>query len=108
MSKRNRVRVNGSRVREPKSGTAIEHSNAAALDPIRDAIEAERGRLMNAETILHCTVLAMNERDCDDPDGPYFQNIVDVARDLVRQSINGLDSVHLYPSGIMASPDEGP
>jgi hypothetical protein len=108
MSKRHRANVDSIQLRKATSDTAIEQANAAALNPITDAIEAERGRLMNAEAILHCTVLAMNEHDCADPDGPYFQNIVDVARDLVRQSINGLDSVRLYRSGITTPPDERP
>jgi hypothetical protein len=95
VSKRHRASVNRSPVQKTNTGIVLEQSNTAALDPIRGAIEAERARLMNAETILHCTVLAMNESDCANPDGPYFQNIVDVARDLVRQSINGLDSVCL-------------
>lgn len=98
MPKRHRASANSSRISKTDAGVDIEDRNAATRNPIGDAIEAERGRLMNAETILHCTVLAMNERDCADPDGPYFQNIIDVARDLVRQSINGLDSVRLYPS----------
>jgi hypothetical protein len=62
-----------------------------------DAIEVERGRLMDAETILHCVVLAMNEHECE-PDEPYFQNAVDVARGLLRRSIDGLDSVRLQSS----------
>lgn len=68
-----------------------------ASEAMTEVIEVERGRLMDAETILHCVVLAMNEHECE-PDEPYFQNAVDVARGLLRRSIDGLDSVRLQSS----------
>jgi len=86
--------------RLPKASKKASHRHQAAANGrkgIVDAIETERSRLMDAETILHCVVLAMNEHDHSDPDGPYFQNIVDVARGLVRRSIDQLDSVRLDP-----------
>ena len=62
---------------------------------LRESIEAERGRLMTAEALLHCIVIAMDDDDCQRSDGPHYQSVIDVARDLINQSINQLDSINL-------------
>jgi hypothetical protein len=67
-------------------------------DPVKAvtaALEAERGRLMNAEALLHCVVLAMNETDPSDGQGPYYQGVLGIACDLLSQAINQLDSVRM-------------
>lgn len=63
---------------------------------IHDAIEDERSRLMTAEALLHCVVMAMNDDD-GDVHGPNYPTLVALARDLVRQSIDQLDSMRLRP-----------
>lgn len=78
--------------------TESDQTNApTARGAVEDAIEDERARLMDAETILHCVVIAMNETDPSDTHGPYYQNVIEVARDLVVESINRLDSVRMRP-----------
>jgi hypothetical protein len=78
-----------SRNRPPRN-----HVAAATLD---DAIEAERARLMRAEAVLHCVVIAMDESDADNTQSPHYPSVVGLARDLVAQTINELDSLRLAP-----------
>ena len=69
------------------------------VDPaLLETIEVERTRLMKAESLLHCAILAMDDDDgLDNGDRPYYQTIIDVARDLVNQTLEQLDSVNLAP-----------
>ena len=63
-----------------------------------ETIEVERTRLMKAESLLHCATRAMDDDyELDNGDRPYYQTIIDVARDLVNQTLEQLDSVNLAP-----------
>lgn len=69
-------------------------------EAIEDAIEEERSRLMRAETILQCVLVAMNDNDGfgdddRDVDGPHYPTMIELARDLLNLSIRRLDSVNL-------------
>ncbi len=67
--------------------------SAGALEEI---IEEERARLMKARSILGCVMLAMEGND----EGPCeldFPDIIELARSLINESINRLDSVNLRP-----------
>lgn len=64
---------------------------------LKEAIEAERSRLMTADAILHGVIIAMDADDTQDPDSPDYQTLVALARDLVKQAIDQLDSVRLRP-----------
>jgi hypothetical protein len=61
---------------------------------LHDAIEAERGNLSTAESVLGCLAIAM-EYETDSVNGPYYPDVAELARELVRKSINGLDSLVL-------------
>jgi hypothetical protein len=61
---------------------------------LHDAIETERGNLSKAESLLGCLAIAM-EYETDSVKGPYYPDVAQLARELVRQSINGLDSLVL-------------
>ena len=61
---------------------------------LHEAIEIERGNLSKAESVLGCLVIAM-EYEADSVDGPYYPDVAQLAREMVRQSINGLDSLTL-------------
>jgi hypothetical protein len=80
---------------EPRA--AIESGSLTATQALKDIIEEERTRLMTAESVLECAMLAMDETDHDQAQGPYYQNVIGVARDLILQSIDRLDSVRLGP-----------
>jgi hypothetical protein len=75
----------------------VQSSSLAAVQVLKDLIEEERTRLMTAESVLECAMLAMDETDHDQAQGPYYQNVIGVARDLILQSIDRLDSVRLGP-----------
>jgi hypothetical protein len=64
-------------------------------DGLHEAIEAERSNLAKAESLLACLTIAMEYGDSDCARGPYYPDVAELARDLVRQSINGLDSLTL-------------
>lgn len=112
-TKKSTSRVRPSRNRDASSISADRAPGATVLkeEPeLIEAIEEERHRLMKAEAVLNCVLLAMNdEQECIDEDGceeddecieghrPHYPSVLDVARDLVNQSINQLDSVRLRP-----------
>lgn len=61
-------------------------------DALHEVIENERGNLSKAESVLGCLAISM-EYEGDPIDRPYYPDVAQLARDLVRQSINGLDSL---------------
>ena len=80
--------------RKQKTGST-EHVYGVSLpESLHEAIETERGNLSKAESLLGCLVISMEyETDC--VTAPYYPDVAQIARDLVRQSINGLDSLAL-------------
>jgi hypothetical protein len=75
---------------------------------LHEAIEEERGNLSKAESVLGCLAIAM-EYEADSVDGPHYPDVAELARELVRKSINGLDSLvlqqRLLRNKIKESPD---
>jgi hypothetical protein len=61
---------------------------------LHEAIETERSNLSKAESVLGCLAISM-EYDADSANKPYYPDVAQLARELVRQSINGLDSLVL-------------
>ena len=80
------------RIRSNAAGEAYGVPLPAAL---HEAIEAERDNLARAESLLGCLVIAM-ECEPDSVTAPYYPDVAQMARELVRQSINGLDSLALH------------
>ncbi|PZN31554.1 MAG: hypothetical protein DIU71_09640 [Proteobacteria bacterium] len=64
------------------------------LAALEDVIEDERLRLMKAHSILSCATIAMEEGHLDER-GPYYPAIIDLARDLIDETLRRLDSVKL-------------
>jgi len=58
-----------------------------------EAIEAERDRLSQADSVLGCLIVAMEHPE--EADSPYYPDVVRHARALVKQCLQGLDSVAL-------------
>src|SRR5262245_35451043 len=77
------------RRRSPKSAPATRTEPAA--EPLQDAIEVERGRLYEAETLLLCTLVAMENDDAERTDTPYFPVLIEMARTLVCTALRRLD-----------------
>lgn len=93
---------NGSRRRAKGGGAHGRRAKEAAApvygvpvpEGLHEAIEAERGNLAKAESVLGCLAASM-ECETDPVTGPYYPDVAEVARELVRQSINRLDSLVL-------------
>jgi hypothetical protein len=83
-------------VREPPRAPYRKHDAAGRLEgPLLDAIERERARLMQADSLLGSVAIAMKYADEESVRGPSFPSLVEMARGLVNDAINGLDSVNL-------------
>jgi hypothetical protein len=87
----------------------VEHVYGVPVpEGLHEAIETERGNLSKAESVLGCLAISM-EYETDSANGPYYPDVAQVARELVRQSIDGLDSLvlqkRLLRNKIKESPD---
>lgn len=65
------------------------------LDAHHEAIEAERGRLMRAEAVLGSVAFTLRHAEWRSEDGTDYANVIDVARDIVLQSLTGLEPINL-------------
>jgi hypothetical protein len=61
---------------------------------LHEAIETERQNLSKADSVLRCLVISM-QHEPDVANGPYYPDVAEIARDLVRQAVNRLDSLTL-------------
>jgi hypothetical protein len=61
---------------------------------LHEAIETERDNLSKAESLLGCLAISL-EYEADSVNKPYYPDVAQLARALVKQSINGLDSLVL-------------
>jgi hypothetical protein len=83
------------RPRDHRMAGSAEHVYGVPVpEGLHEAIEIERGNLSRAESVLGCLAISM-EYGTDAADGPYYPDVAQLARELVRQSINGLDSLVL-------------
>jgi hypothetical protein len=62
---------------------------------LHDAIENERCNLSRAEALLGCVADSIEYGDKDLTTTPDYTEVVKLARELVRASINKLDSLYL-------------
>ncbi len=88
---------------------SVQHAYGVPVpEGLHEAIETERDNLSKAESVLGCLAIAM-EYETDSINGPYYPDVAQLARELVRQSINGLDSLvlqqRLLRNKIKESPD---
>ncbi len=59
-------------------------------ESLHEAIELERDNLSKVEALLACIVASM-ECQSNPLSGPHYPDVVQIARELVERSINGLD-----------------
>jgi hypothetical protein len=74
-------------------GPSDEH-RGVAVQALTRAIDQERDNLSKADSVLGCLVIAM-EYGTDSVGAPYYPDVAQIARDLVQQSLRGLDAVNL-------------
>ena len=93
-----RPAVKDRRSNDPRSSVpgapAAPPYGVATPEGLAEAIEAERANLAKAEAILGCLVIALEYADAE-ASAPCYPDVVRLARDVVRQSINGLDPLAL-------------
>lgn len=88
-------RARRSRIEGGAKSRLVEHAYGVPVpEGLHEAIEIERGNLSKAESVLGCLTISL-EHEADTVDKPYYPDVAQLARDLVRQSINGLDSLTL-------------
>ena len=93
--------------RRAKAQSAEHVYGVPVPEGLHDAIETERGNLSRAESVLGCLAIAM-EYETDSVNGPHYPDVAELARELVRQSINGLDSLVLQQRLLRNKIKEGP
>jgi hypothetical protein len=64
------------------------------LNLLFKAIEAERGNLSRADSLLGCLIIAMEYGETMQK-GPYYPDVAQIAHEMVRKSISALDPVNL-------------
>jgi hypothetical protein len=63
------------------------------FETLRDHIEIQRSRLMDAEAVLDCMLRSIDDDVCLDAPGPSYPSVVRIVRDLIHSAIDQLDSV---------------
>ena len=96
------------KARRAKAQSAEHVYGVPVPEGLHDAIETERGNLCKAESVLGCLAIAM-EYETNSANGPHYPDVAELARELVRQSINSLDSLvlqqRLLRNKVKESPD---
>lgn len=81
----------------PPGPNGSEDAHASPPVSLEQAIEVERGRLSNAQSILGCLHAALlNAEERNRPE-PGCADVVAIALKLVREAVHRLDYVHLRP-----------
>jgi hypothetical protein len=75
---------------------AVKNVAVATAQDLLEVVEAERTRLMQAESLLQCLTVALDAEE-GETHSPYYPNVIELARDLLTQSIGQLDSLRLRP-----------
>jgi hypothetical protein len=78
---------------EPDEGRGP--SPDSVSDPARKAIDIERTRLMKADAVLGSVAFSLTYAEWRCENGTDYANVVEVTREIVRESIRRLDPVSL-------------
>lgn len=77
------------RIRRTRDASAARRAVPASAN----LMDSERERLMRAESILGCIAFALMYSDWREEEGTDYATAVEVARELVRQSIGALEQL---------------
>jgi len=92
----------------PKAARAKSAPCHVIPEPVEDLIEEERERLMRAHSVLDCILMAMGDDDSMPTAGPHYPSLIEIARDLVNESVRQLDAVNLQSAAPKAEEDDEP
>jgi hypothetical protein len=81
----------------PKRKRRVEKPEPQAFGPLREAIEHERGELTRAQSVLGCLAFALLYSDWITEDPPDYAGVAEMARKIVSDSVDRLDSVYVGP-----------
>lgn len=105
MAKRNDT-SKSRRVDNPKAARAKSAPCHVIPEPVEDLIEEERERLMRAHSVLDCVLMAMGDDDSMPTGGPYYPSLIEIARDLINESVRQLDAVNLQSAAPKEEADD--
>jgi hypothetical protein len=80
--------------RHRRTSCASGKINDEKLTRALKAIERERDNLSRAESLLSCLKIAMEHEEISHR-GPYYPDVAEIAREMVRKSIGALDPINL-------------
>jgi hypothetical protein len=85
----------GRRDRKQVSTTArAQRRENRTVERLHEAIEVERENLSKAESVLGCLAIAM-EYELEGAGRPYYPDVANIAREMVRRSVSSLDPLTL-------------
>jgi hypothetical protein len=87
-------RMPGGDRKERKVNFSRQQGDTSIPEGLSEIIEIERDNLSKADSVLGCLVTSM-EYGTESTDQPYYPDVAQLARELIRKSINGLDSLVL-------------
>ena len=77
----------------PPAGTGLPQSNKS----LEETIEAARGRLSHAQSILGCLHVALLSAEQNERNEPGCADVAAIALRLVREGVHRLDSIYIRP-----------
>jgi hypothetical protein len=91
------IRRTGRPIMATLDSTTDESSDLTSDSPttLEEIIEEERTRLMTAGTVLGCTSVAIENDRSADGHAFYYADVIELARKMIDDAINRLDSVNL-------------
>ena len=85
--------INPLRAEEPRQASDV--GKALTHERLHEVIDEQRERMATLDSLLGCLVIAMQYgQDAERP--PYYPDVAQMARELVRQSMRILDVAPLY------------
>jgi hypothetical protein len=103
MAAKKSVSRTGSNIMSAVQATGVMSGVGVIPSVLRELIEAERSRLMDADAVLHCAVLALGANDTGGRDTPDYQSVINTARALIAQSVQRLDAATIHT--LLRSPE---
>jgi hypothetical protein len=86
--------VRNSRKPGSRKSRRLAQKSDKSLKQVLEKVEQERGNLMRADSLLSCLSIAM-EYEPQSTKGPYYPDVAEIATEMLRGTINALDSVNL-------------